>query len=107
MTPTRNRAELGWVAAAGALTLALAWSLLCPWLIALPSAQRATLLPVHAIGALVVGILAFRQARSAAALGPRGAVHLGGVVALAGTAASLASGLTLLRSLGAAGAVAQ
>lgn len=107
MTPTRKTAGLGWVAAAGALTLAVAWSLLCPWLIALPTAAAATLVPVHLVGAIVVALLGFRQARSAAALGPRGAVHLGGVVALAGTAASLASGLALLRSLGAAEAVAQ
>jgi hypothetical protein len=107
MTPTRKTYGLGWVAAAGALTLAVAWSLLCPWLIALPAAQAATLVPVHVVGALMVGLFAFRQARSAATLGPRGAVHLGGVVALAGTVASLASGLALLRSLGAAEAVAQ
>jgi signal transduction histidine kinase len=107
MTPTnRKRPGLGWVAAAGALALALAWSVLCPWLVALPRAHAAALIPVEAAGALVVGLLSWRASRGALALGPRGAVRLGGVVALTGTAASLAAGLVLLRALGAAAAVA-
>src|SRR5437764_12127308 len=106
MTASRKRPGLGWVAAAGAAALAVAWSLICPWLVALPSSQAAALLPVELAGAIVVGLIAWRAARGAAALGPRGAVRFGAVFALAGAVASLAAGLALLRPLGAAAGVA-
>lgn len=106
MTPPRKRPGLGWVAAAGALALAVAWSVVCPWLVALPRAQAWALVPVDAAGAIAVGLLAWRAGRGAVTLGPRGAVRLGGVVAIGGAAASLALALALVRPLGAAAAVA-
>ncbi|HEX8953822.1 MAG TPA: HAMP domain-containing sensor histidine kinase, partial [Polyangia bacterium] len=106
MTPTRRRPQVAFVAAAGAVALAAAWSLVCPWLVALPSAQARLLLPFEALGALVVGLAGWRVTDSAVALGPRGAVRLGGVMTLVGAAASAALGLSLLRPLGAAAAVA-
>ena len=106
MTPTRKRPGLGWVTAAGAAALAVAWSLVCPWLVALPLAQATTLIPVATVGALVVGLLSWRASRGAVALGPRGAVRLGGIVALAGTTAAAAAGLVLVRPFGPAEAVA-
>ncbi|MDB4968241.1 MAG: hypothetical protein JWN44_3930, partial [Myxococcales bacterium] len=62
MTPPRKRAGLGWVAAAGAAALAVAWSLFCPWLVALPPSHAAALLPVELAGALVVGLVSWRAA---------------------------------------------
>jgi signal transduction histidine kinase len=106
MTPSRRRPQVGWVAAAGALALAVAWSLLCPWLVALPSAQAHVLAPFEAFAAILVGLMAWRGTESAVALGPRGAVRMGGLLTLLGAAASVALGLSLLRSLGAAAAVA-
>jgi signal transduction histidine kinase len=88
------------------VALAAAWSLICPWLVALPSAQARALLPFEALAAALVGIAAWRVTESAVALGPRGAMRLGGVVMLVGAIASIALGLGLLRSLGAAAAVA-
>jgi signal transduction histidine kinase len=106
MTPSRRRPQVGWVAAAGAVALAVAWSIVCPWLVALPAAQARALVPFEALGALLVGLAGWRVTESAVALGPRGSVRLGGVVMLVGAAASVALGLGLLRSLGAAAAVA-
>ena len=106
MTPTRRRPQLGWIAAAGAVALAVAWSLLCPWLVALPSSQARALLPFETLAAGVVGLAAWRATKSAMALGPQGAVRLGGVITVVGVAAAAALGLGLLRSLGAAAAVA-
>jgi signal transduction histidine kinase len=63
------------------------------------------LLPFEVLGAAVVGLAAWRVTESAVALGPRGAVRLGALVMLVGSIASVALGLGLLRSLGAAAAV--
>jgi signal transduction histidine kinase len=105
-TPTRRKPALGWIAAAGAATLAVAWCVISPWLIALGAEHAATVAPVELVGALLVGVIGWRAARGAATLGPRGAVRLGGVTALAGAAVSGAAALVLLRSLGPAAAVA-
>src|SRR5207302_194813 len=82
------------------------WSVVCPWLVALPSAQARALLPFEALAAILVGIAGWRVTESAVALGPRGSVRLGGLVMLVGALASVALGLGLLRSLGGAAAVA-
>ncbi|MGZ3426479.1 MAG: sensor histidine kinase [Polyangia bacterium] len=88
------------------MALAVAWSLICPWLVAQPQQQARMLLPFELLAAAIVGLASWRVTESAVALGPRGAVRLGGVVTLVGAAASVALGLALLRSLGAAAAVA-
>jgi signal transduction histidine kinase len=75
-------------------------------LIALARDQAAAVAPVELMGALAVGVIGWRAARPAAMLGPRGAVGLGAVVALAGAIVSAVAALVLLRSLGAAEAVA-
>ncbi|HEX6839835.1 MAG TPA: hypothetical protein VF334_24840, partial [Polyangia bacterium] len=106
MTPTRRRPQVGFVAAAGAVALAAVWSLVCPWLVALPSVQARQLLLFDLLGAVVVGLVGWRVTDSAVALGPRGAIRLGSVVTLVGAAVSAALGLGLLRPLGAAAAVA-
>src|SRR5512146_1087544 len=106
MTPTRRRAQVGFVAAAGAIALAAVWSLVAPWLVALPSVQARAMLPFDLAGAAIVGLVGWRVTESVVALGPRGAVRFGGVFTLVGAALSVALGLGLLRSLGTAAAVA-
>jgi signal transduction histidine kinase len=103
---TRRKPTLGWVAAVGALALALGWCIVCPWLTALSLARATALVPVEGAGALLVGLAGWRAARGAATLGPRGAVRLGGVMALVGTGASLVTALALLKPLGPSASVA-
>jgi signal transduction histidine kinase len=104
-TATRRKPGLGWISAAGAVALALAWGLVAPWLTALQRDQQAAVFPVELLGALAVGVIGWRAARPAATLGPRGAVGLGAAMALGGSLVSVAAALVLLRSLGAAEAV--
>ena len=106
MAPTRRRPHVGWVAAAAAVALVVAWALVCPWLVALPTAQARLLLPFEALGGVVVALAAWRATESAVALGPRGAARLGGLVMIVGAVASVGLGLGLVRPLGAAAAVA-
>jgi signal transduction histidine kinase len=61
--------------------------------------------PLELLAAVAVGVIGWRAARPAATLGPRGAVGLGGVMALSGAVVSVVAALILLRSLGAAEAV--
>jgi signal transduction histidine kinase len=105
MTATRKRG-LSLIVAAGPVLLALAWSFFCPWLVALPRASATALYPIELAGAVVVALFAWRATRAAMALGPRGAIILGGVVALFGTSASVAAGLTVLTPIGIAEAAA-
>src|SRR5512135_455170 len=93
MTPTRRRPQVGFVAAAGAVALAAVWSLVCPWLVALPSVQARQLVPFDLVGAVLVGLVGWRVTDSAVALGPRGAIRLGGVVTLVGAAVAFALGV--------------
>jgi signal transduction histidine kinase len=97
---------LGWVAAAGALALAVGWCVVCPWLAALSPTRALGLAPLEVAAAAVVGVVAWRWSLGAGALGPRGAVRLGGVIAFGGAAVSLLVGLSLVRALGTAAAVA-
>jgi signal transduction histidine kinase len=103
---TRRKPRLGWVAAAGAVALAVGWCLVCPWLAALSPTRAAALVPVQGAGALVVGLAGWRWSLGAGALGPRGAVRLGGVIALVGALAALVVALALMRDLGVAASVA-
>ncbi|MCU1278496.1 MAG: hypothetical protein JWM53_2042, partial [bacterium] len=59
------------------------------------------LLPFEILAAVLVGLAAWRVTDSAVALGPRGAIRLGGVITFFGAVAAIALGLGLLRSLGA------
>ena len=52
MPPTRRRPHVGWVAAAGAAALAVAWALICPWLWRCRSPQARALLPFEALAAV-------------------------------------------------------
>ncbi|MCU1278906.1 MAG: hypothetical protein JWM53_2452, partial [bacterium] len=65
MTPTRRRPQLGWVAAAGAVALAMAWSVVCPWLVGLPSPQARMLRPFEGLAAVGVALAAWRVTESA------------------------------------------
>jgi signal transduction histidine kinase len=90
----------------GAVALAVGWCVVCPWLSGLSPMRAASLLPIQAAGALAVGLLGWRYSIGAGAVGPRGAVRLGGVIAIAGAAASAVTALTLFRPVGAAASVA-
>src|SRR5260370_23685571 len=101
-TATRRKPGLGWIAVAGAIALAIAWCVVAPWLTALAPEHAASVAPVELLGAVAVGIIGWRAARPAATLGPRGAVGLGGIVAMSGAIVSAVAAPILLRSLGAA-----
>jgi signal transduction histidine kinase len=88
------------------VALAAAWSVVCPWLVAQPPSQARMLLPFELVAAAICGLAGWRVTDSAVALGPRGAVRLGGVITFVGALGAIALGLGLLRSLGAAAAVA-